>query len=99
MNTNEEIKEMVKPNMQKLLYKTKKLMRHLFAAGSGGCSTEVYNIMTGWLWPFEEGYNPNADLKLGCICQTESGKIKKRLCRFRKWWKRLNVARAETGNW
>ena len=29
MNTNEEIKEMVKQNMQKLLYKIKKPMRHL----------------------------------------------------------------------
>ena len=46
-----------------------------------------------------EGYNPDADLKLGCGLPTEFAKIKRRLCsRFRKWsGNDCFVARAETG--
>jgi len=44
--------------------------------GSGGCSTEVYNIMTDD-YDHLEGYNPDADLKLGCGLPTEFAKIEK----------------------
>ncbi len=43
--------------------------------GSGGCSTEVYNIMSDEYTDLE-GYNPDADLKLGCGLPTEFAKIK-----------------------
>ena len=42
----------------------------------GGCSTEVYNIMSE---EYDElkGYNPDADLGLGCGLPTNFAKIKK----------------------
>lgn len=44
--------------------------------GAGGCSTEVYNIMADD-YSRLEGYNPDADLGLGCGLPTEFAKIKK----------------------
>ncbi len=43
--------------------------------GAGGCSTEVYNIMTDD-YTQVEGYNPDADLGLGCGLPTEYALIK-----------------------
>ncbi len=43
--------------------------------GSGGCSTEVYNIMTDDYSDLN-GYNPDADLGLGCGLPTEFAGIK-----------------------
>ncbi len=43
--------------------------------GSGGCSTEVYNIMTDD-YSAVKGYNPDADLGLGCGLPTEYAGIK-----------------------
>ena len=47
-----------------------------------------------------EGYNPDADLKLGCGLPTEF-KIKRKFrSRFRVEWEMIvSVARAESGNW
>jgi len=44
--------------------------------GAGGCSTEVYNIMTDD-YARVEGYNPDADLGLGCGLPTQFAGIKK----------------------
>ena len=44
--------------------------------GAGGCSTEVYNIMADD-YTRMTGYNPDADLGLGCGLPTEFAKIKK----------------------
>lgn len=44
--------------------------------GSGCCSTEVYNIMADDYNELE-GYNPDADLGLGCGLPTQFAKIKK----------------------
>jgi arsenite methyltransferase len=44
--------------------------------GAGGCSTEVYNIMADDYSQLA-GYNPDADLGLGCGLPTEFAKIKK----------------------
>ncbi len=44
--------------------------------GAGGCSTEVYNIMTDD-YSNIEGYNPDADLGLGCGLPTQFANIKK----------------------
>lgn len=44
--------------------------------GAGGCSTEVHNIMTDD-YARVAGYNPDADLGLGCGLPTESAGIKR----------------------
>ncbi|RYZ19607.1 MAG: arsenite methyltransferase [Chitinophagaceae bacterium] len=43
--------------------------------GAGGCSTEVYNIMADDYTQLE-GYNPDADLGLGCGLPTEFAQIR-----------------------
>jgi SAM-dependent methyltransferase len=43
--------------------------------GAGGCSTEVYNIMTDDYTGLQ-GYTPDADLGLGCGLPTEFARIK-----------------------
>jgi arsenite methyltransferase len=44
--------------------------------GAGGCSTEVYNIMTDDYTDLQ-GYNQEADLGLGCGLPTQYAKINK----------------------
>ncbi len=43
--------------------------------GAGGCSTEVYNIMSDD-YTTMQGYNADADLGLGCGLPTQFAKIK-----------------------
>ncbi len=73
MNTNEEIKEMVKQKYAEIALQNQETNASS-CCGSGGCSTEVYNIMTDD-YDHLEGYNPDADLKLGCGLPTEFAKI------------------------
>ena len=75
MNTNDEIKEMVKQKYAEIALQNQETNASS-CCGSGGCSTEVYNIMTDD-YDHLEGYNPDADLKLGCGLPTEFAKIKK----------------------
>ncbi len=75
MNTHEEIKEMVKQKYSEIALQDNDTNASS-CCGSGGCSTEVYNIMTDD-YDHLEGYNPDADLKLGCGLPTEFAKIKK----------------------
>lgn len=75
MNTHEEIKEMVKQKYSEIALQNQEANASS-CCGSGGCSTEVYNIMTDD-YDHLEGYNPDADLKLGCGLPTEFAKIKK----------------------
>ena len=75
MNSNEEIKEMVKQKYAEIALQNQETNASS-CCGSGGCSTEVYNIMTDD-YDHLEGYNPDADLKLGCGLPTEFAKIKK----------------------
>ena len=75
MNTNEEIKEMVKQKYAEIALQNQETNASS-CCGSGGCSTEVYNIMTDD-YDHLEGYNPDADLKLGCGLPTEFAKIEK----------------------
>ena len=75
MNSNEEIKEMVKQKYAEIALQNKDTNASS-CCGSGGCSTEVYNIMTDD-YDHLEGYNPDADLKLGCGLPTEFAKIEK----------------------
>ena len=75
MNSNEEIKEMVKQKYAEIALQNQEINASS-CCGSGGCSTEVYNIMTDD-YDHLEGYNPDADLKLGCGLPTEFAKIEK----------------------
>lgn len=75
MNTNDQIKEMVKQKYAEIALQNQDTNASS-CCGSGGCSTEVYNIMTDD-YDHLEGYNPDADLKLGCGLPTEFAKIKK----------------------
>ena len=75
MNNNEEIKEMVKQKYSEIALQDQETNASS-CCGSGGCSTEVYNIMSDE-YDHLKGYNPDADLKLGCGLPTEFAKIKK----------------------
>ena len=75
MNSNEEIKEMVKQKYAEIALQNQDTNASS-CCGSGGCSTDVYNILTDD-YDHLEGYNPDADLKLGCGLPTEFAKIKK----------------------
>ncbi|MGB3453290.1 MAG: arsenite methyltransferase [Moheibacter sp.] len=74
MDHNEEIKEMVKQKYSEIALQDIETNASS-CCGSGGCSTEVYNIMSDEYTDLE-GYNPDADLKLGCGLPTEFAKIK-----------------------
>jgi arsenite methyltransferase len=74
MNTSNEIKEMVKQKYAAIALEEKEVNASS-CCGSGGCSTEVYNIMSE---DYNElkGYNADADLGLGCGLPTQFAKIK-----------------------
>ncbi len=74
MENNEEIKKMVKQKYSEIALQDDETNASS-CCGSGGCSTEVYNIMNDE-YTHLEGYNANADLKLGCGLPTEFAKIK-----------------------
>ncbi|HRP88939.1 MAG TPA: arsenite methyltransferase [Edaphocola sp.] len=75
MNTEQEIKEMVKQKYSEIALQDKETNASS-CCGAGGCSTEVYNIMSE-AYNDLEGYNPDADLGLGCGLPTQFAKIKK----------------------
>jgi arsenite methyltransferase len=74
MSTDSRIKEMVKQKYTEIALQDKE-DNQSSCCGSGGCSTEVYNIMTDD-YSAVEGYNPDADLGLGCGLPTQFAKIK-----------------------
>ena len=75
METNEQIKEMVKQKYSEIALQDKETNASS-CCGAGGCSTKVYNIMSE---EYDElnGYNADADLGLGCGLPTNFAKIKK----------------------
>lgn len=75
MSTDTQIKEMVKQKYSEIALQDKNVNASS-CCGAGGCSTEVYNIMTDDYSQLE-GYNPDADLNLGCGLPTQFAKIKK----------------------
>ena len=75
MNTENEIKEMVRQKYSEIALQDKE-SNAASCCGSGCCSTEVYNIMSEE-YDALEGYNPDADLGLGCGLPTQFAKIKK----------------------
>ncbi|MFI5221289.1 MAG: arsenite methyltransferase [Bacteroidia bacterium] len=75
METSEQIKEMVKQKYSEIALQDKETNASS-CCGAGGCSTEVYNIMSEDYTTLE-GYNADADLALGCGLPTQFAKIKK----------------------
>ncbi len=75
MQTEQEIKEMVKQKYSEIALQDKETNQSS-CCGAGGCSTEVYNIMSDD-YSTLEGYNPEADLGLGCGLPTQYAKIEK----------------------
>ena len=74
MNTEQELKELVRQKYSEKANQDKDTNAASFC-GSGCCSTEVYNIMSDDYTKLE-GYNPDADLGLGCGLPTEFAQIK-----------------------
>ncbi len=75
MSTDNQIKEMVKQKYSEIALQDKE-DNQASCCGSGCCSTEVYNIMSDD-YSTLEGYNPDADLGLGCGLPTQFAQIKK----------------------
>ena len=75
METNEQIKEMVRQKYSEIALQDKEANASS-CCGAGGCSTEVYNIMSEE-YDTIEGYNKDADLGLGCGLPIQFAKIKK----------------------
>ncbi len=74
MNSPEQIKETVRQKYSEIALQDKETNQSS-CCGSGCCSTEVYNIMSDDYSKIE-GYNPDADLGLGCGLPTQFAKIK-----------------------
>lgn len=74
MQTEQELKELVKQKYSEIALQDKETNMSS-CCGSGGCSTEVYNIMSDDYTKME-GYNADADLGLGCGLPTEFAQIK-----------------------
>jgi len=75
MNNDEQLKEIVRQKYSEIALQDKETNQSS-CCGAGGCSTEVYNIMSDDYTTLE-GYNPDADLGLGCGLPTQFAKIKK----------------------
>jgi ubiquinone/menaquinone biosynthesis C-methylase UbiE len=75
METQEQVKELVRQKYSEIALQDKETNQSS-CCGSSCCSTEVYNIMADDYTALE-GYNPDADLGLGCGLPTQFAKIKK----------------------
>ena len=74
MQTDNELKEMVRTKYSEIALQDKETNQSS-CCGAGGCSTEVYNIMSEDYTALA-GYNADADLGLGCGLPTEFANIK-----------------------
>lgn len=74
MENNAQIKEMVRQKYSEIALQDKETNASS-CCGSGGCSTEVYNIMSEE-YDDLKGYAKDADLGLGCGLPTNFAKIK-----------------------
>lgn len=75
MGTQDQVKALVRQKYSEIALQDKETNQSS-CCGAGGCSTEVYNIMADDYTQLE-GYNPDADLGLGCGLPTQFAKIKK----------------------
>ncbi len=75
MQTEQQLKDIVREKYSEIALQDKET-NQASCCGAGGCSTEVYNIMSDDYTALE-GYNADADLGLGCGLPTQYAKIKK----------------------
>lgn len=75
MQTDQQLKEIVKQKYSEIALQDKDTNQSS-CCGAGGCSTEVYNIMTDDYTGLT-GYNAEADLGLGCGLPTQFANLKK----------------------
>lgn len=75
METQDQIKDMVRQKYSDIALQNKET-NESSCCGAGCCTTDVANIMTDD-YSTLEGYNPDADLGLGCGLPTQFAKIKK----------------------
>jgi len=75
MSTDEQLKEIVRKKYSEIALQDKETNMSS-CCGAGGCSSEVYNIMSED-YSTLKGYNTDADLGLGCGLPTQFAKIKK----------------------
>ena len=75
METQEQVKDMVRQKYSEIALQDKDTNASS-CCGSGCCSSKVYNIMSDDYTQLE-GYNPDADLGLGCGLPTQYAIIKK----------------------
>jgi SAM-dependent methyltransferase len=75
MENENDLKEIVKQKYSEIALQDKETNQSS-CCGSGCCSDEVYNIMSEDYQQLE-GYNPDADLGLGCGLPTQFAKIRK----------------------
>ncbi len=75
METAEQLKELVRERYSAIALQ-EKATNEASCCGSGCCSIETTNIMTDQ-YSTLEGYNPDADLGLGCGLPTQFARIKK----------------------
>lgn len=74
MKTEAELKEIVRQKYSEIALQDKETNMSS-CCGAGGCSTEVYNIMSEDYTTLD-GYNADADLGLGCGLPTQFARIK-----------------------
>jgi arsenite methyltransferase len=75
MSNEQELKELVRQKYSEIALQDKE-DNQASCCGATCCSTEVYNIMSDDYTQLN-GYNPDADLGLGCGLPTQFAKIKK----------------------
>lgn len=75
MSNSNQIKEMVRQKYSEIALQARE-SNQASCCGAGGCSTDVYNIMTDD-YSQVEGYHSDADLGLGCGLPTQFAGIKK----------------------
>ena len=75
MKNEDDLKEIVRKKYSEIALQDKET-NQASCCGSGCCSEEVYNIMSEDYNQLD-GYNPEADLGLGCGLPTQFAKIKK----------------------
>ena len=75
MQTDNELKALVKEKYSEIAEQSR-TQNASSCCGAGGCSEEVYNLMADDYTKLK-GYNPDADLGLGCGLPTEFAKIQK----------------------
>lgn len=75
MTTSEELKKTVRDKYAEIATQPKSQNQSSCCGATGCCTTEVYTIMADD-YKSVDGYNPDADLGLGCGLPTEFAKLK-----------------------